>query len=101
MVTALTASSAFHITIATLYLPSSGTDRARRGSAIAGGGGSAIAGRMIESIERRSEGGVRRANPAALARPEDIASTIAFLASPEARHVNGAAFVVDGGSTLI
>ncbi|MAU98681.1 MAG: oxidoreductase [Fulvimarina sp.] len=60
-----------------------------------------IAGRMIENIERQSEGGVQRANAAALARPEDIATAIAFLASSEASHVNGAAFVVDGGSTLI
>lgn len=60
-----------------------------------------IAGRMIESIEHQSEGGVRRANVASLASPADVAAAIAFLASKEARHVNGAAFVVDDGSTLM
>ena len=35
-----------------------------------------------------------------LARPEEIAAAIRFLASPEASFVVGAAFVVDGGYTL-
>ncbi|MBJ3778494.1 SDR family NAD(P)-dependent oxidoreductase [Acuticoccus mangrovi] len=60
-----------------------------------------IAGRMIESIESQVDGGVRRAGAANFARPEDVANVIAFLASEEARHMNGAALVVDDGSTLM
>jgi meso-butanediol dehydrogenase/(S,S)-butanediol dehydrogenase/diacetyl reductase len=33
-----------------------------------------------------------------MAEPEDIAKAIAFLASEDARMVNGAAFVIDGGT---
>ncbi len=32
-----------------------------------------------------------------LARPEQIAAAVAYLASDEARNVNGAALPVDGG----
>ncbi|MCF8479644.1 MAG: SDR family oxidoreductase [Rhodospirillum sp.] len=60
-----------------------------------------IAGRMIESMESQSGDGIQRATVAALARPEDVAAAIAFLASKDACHVNGAALVVDDGSTLI
>jgi NAD(P)-dependent dehydrogenase (short-subunit alcohol dehydrogenase family) len=44
--------------------------------------------------------GVVRATNAPYGHPEDVAATVAYLVSPEARHVNGAAWVVDGGSTL-
>lgn len=33
--------------------------------------------------------------------PEEVAHGIAFLASPEARFVNGSAFVIDGGLTAV
>lgn len=33
--------------------------------------------------------------------PEDIAPTIAFLASDEARYTTGANYVVDGGRTVV
>lgn len=33
--------------------------------------------------------------------PEDIAAAVSWLASPGARHVNGAVIVVDGGLTLV
>lgn len=36
-----------------------------------------------------------------LGRPEDIASAVSWLASPGARHVNGATLVVDAGLTLV
>jgi NAD(P)-dependent dehydrogenase (short-subunit alcohol dehydrogenase family) len=36
-----------------------------------------------------------------IAQPEDIAAGIVFLASPEARHVNGIALRVDGGDCLL
>jgi NAD(P)-dependent dehydrogenase (short-subunit alcohol dehydrogenase family) len=32
---------------------------------------------------------------------EEIAATVAFLVSPEARYTTGASFVVDGGLTLM
>jgi NAD(P)-dependent dehydrogenase (short-subunit alcohol dehydrogenase family) len=32
-----------------------------------------------------------------LGEPEEVASLIAFLASDEARHINGGAYVIDGG----
>lgn len=37
----------------------------------------------------------------AMGKPSDIAATVAWLASPGARHVNGAVIVVDGGLTLV
>jgi len=43
-----------------------------------------------------------RANPLRrLAEPDDIAATVAFLLSPEARHITGAVLPVDGGLTLM
>jgi NAD(P)-dependent dehydrogenase (short-subunit alcohol dehydrogenase family) len=33
--------------------------------------------------------------------PEEVAAGIAFLASDEARFVNGSAFVMDGGMTAV
>lgn len=36
-----------------------------------------------------------------IAEPEDIASSIAYLACDEARFITGADFVVDGGSTVV
>jgi NAD(P)-dependent dehydrogenase (short-subunit alcohol dehydrogenase family) len=32
--------------------------------------------------------------------PEDVAAVVAFLASDESRHVNGAGWLIDGGQTL-
>ena len=42
-------------------------------------------------IERQ---GVRR-----LGKPEDVAALVAFLCSPQARHIQGTAIGVDGGAT--
>lgn len=33
-------------------------------------------------------------------KPEDVAATVAFLASDDARHITGAALLIDGGQTL-
>jgi NAD(P)-dependent dehydrogenase (short-subunit alcohol dehydrogenase family) len=33
--------------------------------------------------------------------PEEVAAGIAFLVGPDARFVNGSAFVMDGGLTAI
>ncbi len=41
--------------------------------------------------------GVEKINPADVGKPEDIASTITFLASAEAAFVQGAMLTVDGG----
>ena len=35
-----------------------------------------------------------------LATPEDHAAAVAFLVSPDARHVTGQNLVIDGGQTL-
>lgn len=61
---------------------------------------------MIDAINAMASqdgshaGGVRRAVSAPYGQPEDVANTVAFLLSSQARHLNGAALVVDGGSTL-
>lgn len=41
--------------------------------------------------------GVEKINPAEVGKPEDIAATIAYLASADARFVQGAILTVDGG----
>src|SRR5882724_1381773 len=62
-----------------------------------------IESRMIRELDDqagRDTAGLRRAGSAAYGRPEDIADVVAFLASGEAAHVNGAALVVDAGMTV-
>jgi NAD(P)-dependent dehydrogenase (short-subunit alcohol dehydrogenase family) len=59
--------------------------------------------RMIRSLEdqsRKLSGGMRRSGSADYGKPEDIAKVVAFLASDDAAHVNGAAWVVDAGMTV-
>ena len=58
-----------------------------------------VRGAMIDRIDAMS-GGIERAGTATLAEPEDVAESVAFLASDAARHVSGAALVVDAGSTV-
>jgi len=55
-----------------------------------------LAGTTAEEAERaRMEAeGVRR-----FGEPEDVASLVAFLCSPAARHIHGAAIATDGGAT--
>ena len=59
--------------------------------------------RMIRELDRAagaSASGLRRAGSTTYGRPENIADVVAFLASGEAAHVNGAAWVVDAGTTV-
>lgn len=35
-----------------------------------------------------------------IGQPEDVAEVVLFLSSPAARHINGAAWLIDGGQTL-
>lgn len=59
--------------------------------------------RMIRELEcqaRDSAIALRRSSATAHGRPQDVANVVAFLASDDAAHVNGAAWVVDGGMTL-
>lgn len=54
------------------------------------------AGTTPDEFQRRivERQGVRR-----LGQPEDVAAAVAFLCSPEARHVQGVSIAVDGGGT--
>lgn len=48
-----------------------------------------------ESKRQQAErDGIRR-----LGQPDDVASLVAYLCSPDARHINGAAIAIDGGAT--
>lgn len=60
---------------------------------------------MIDTINNMaaklaSAGTVQRAVAAPYGEPQDVANAVAFLLSAEARHMNGSALVIDGGSTL-
>ncbi|GJG86735.1 hypothetical protein tb265_19160 [Gemmatimonadetes bacterium T265] len=41
--------------------------------------------------------GIEKLDPAKIGAPEDVAAAIAFLGADEARFVQGAALLVDGG----
>ncbi|MBW7972516.1 SDR family NAD(P)-dependent oxidoreductase [Bradyrhizobium sp. BR 10289] len=59
--------------------------------------------RMIRELEGQARDNaiaLRRSGEVARGQPKDVASIVAFLASDEAAHVNGAAWVVDGGITV-
>jgi NAD(P)-dependent dehydrogenase (short-subunit alcohol dehydrogenase family) len=59
--------------------------------------------RMIHSLDEQAlaaGGGIKRAGGSSYAKPEDVANIVAFLLSDQAAHVNGAAWVVDAGSTV-
>lgn len=60
-----------------------------------------IEGRMIRSLEEKAGGTIARAGQTPRAMPEDVANSVVFLASEEARHINGEALVVDGGATVM
>ncbi|UHL63125.1 SDR family oxidoreductase [Paralcaligenes sp. KSB-10] len=57
--------------------------------------------RMIKALDEQAKhlGGIKRANSATYASPDDIANVVVFLLSDQSAHVNGAAWVVDGGVT--
>lgn len=61
--------------------------------------------RMIASINamaaERTGGAITRSVTTREAEPDEIAATVAFLASDAAAHVNGAGWVVDGGGTVV
>jgi len=52
-------------------------------------------------LARRAEAGINEQHPAGLFRhTRDIAETVAFLASEEARYITGQVISVDGGISL-
>ncbi len=62
-----------------------------------------IESRMIRELDDqavRSTSAPGRAGSARYGQPQHIADVVAFLASTEAAHVNGAAWVIDGGITV-
>jgi len=62
-----------------------------------------IESRMIRELDHqahRTSTSAGRAGSAGYGQPQNIADVVAFLASAEASHVNGAAWVVDGGMTV-
>jgi NAD(P)-dependent dehydrogenase (short-subunit alcohol dehydrogenase family) len=62
-----------------------------------------IESRMIRELDdqaARSASAPGRAGSAGYGQPQNIADVVAFLATAEAAHVNGAAWVVDGGMTV-
>jgi NAD(P)-dependent dehydrogenase (short-subunit alcohol dehydrogenase family) len=62
-----------------------------------------IESRMLQSLNQQagaSTAGFARAGTARHGAPDSVANVVAFLLSPDAAHVNGAAWTVDAGSTV-
>jgi NAD(P)-dependent dehydrogenase (short-subunit alcohol dehydrogenase family) len=53
---------------------------------------------LDEGVATRAPGAIRRPVTVPFGEPEGVARLVSFVGSAEARHVNGAAWVVDGGS---
>ncbi|KIZ41336.1 MULTISPECIES: SDR family NAD(P)-dependent oxidoreductase [Rhodopseudomonas] len=59
-----------------------------------------IESRMLQALDGQTTNGFGRSGTAPCGSPDSVADVVAFLLSPAARHVNGAAWTVDAGSTV-
>lgn len=59
-----------------------------------------IESRMVQALDHQAANGFARAGTATYGTPESVAAVVAFLLSPAASHVHGAAWTVDAGGTV-
>lgn len=95
---AYSVSSAALITLAQMLAVEAGPHGVTVNAVCPGAAGRAMTAHVSETAEHRADPEERLIPPVGrLATPEEIAGVVAFLIGPDARSVNGAALLVDGG----